>query len=369
MGAVDQSLLRPKSLAMGEALHDYIFQRVHQDIQRKEWREILVTGSLRRGPPAAKSLWETERPGRAFNFQRPTATCLNDDTIELHCFPSQSFVEHYKTVLDFYLFLSGKSGCILRAIPPPPSEPLETFRRSNLPQLGPVDIVIVGEVHCLPGLPPGSWWKGRDIPEEDLFAWEKYPSPTGKTITLLGCKEGLWGEAAGAIIHALKQMSDVQCALYVGKVGALTGEYAPNEWIATGSEVLLRPEDRPILWKNPLEDVIRGYKGVVASGELLTVASPLCETKEWLQQRKEWLQQRSESATWVDCDTGHMAAAAKDVSVQFGYLHIVSDNLAAKYKGDLSNEDCVDVTASRSGQYRKIENIISDFASSWDTAR
>ncbi|KAK2051134.1 hypothetical protein LY76DRAFT_599561, partial [Colletotrichum caudatum] len=343
MEASISSLHDPKTHTMGEALHTYVFQRIHQEIQRKDWREIRVIGSVQRMPPAIKALWETHRPARPFNFQRPTVLIIDDGTLELHCFPSRSFVEHYKTVVATYLALSG-SRCILRAIPPPPSEPLQTFRRSKLSQLGPADIAIFGEVHCLSELLPGQWWNVNET-TDDIFAWHKYHSSTGKTIALIGCKEGLWGEAGSAIIHALKDMCRIECAVYVGKVGALNGEYTPNEWIATGNEAYLGNKRCSVRWKNPLERSLGHHPGI-AKGKLVTVSSPLYETQDWLQQ---W----NKTATWVDCDTGYMAVAAEETKVQFGYLHIVSDSLTARYKDDLSNEDDDTVKYRRNVLYRR----------------
>ncbi|KAK2006009.1 hypothetical protein LZ32DRAFT_652025 [Colletotrichum eremochloae] len=354
MEAIISSLHNPKEHTMGEALHTYVFQRIHQEIQRNDWREIRVIGSLQRNPPAVKAVWETHRPARPFNFQRPTVLFTDDGTLELHCFPSRSFVEHYKMVVAIYLALRG-SRCILSAISPPLSEPLRIFRQSRLSQLGPADIAIFGDVDCLSKLPPGQWWKVNRT-ADDLFAWQKYCSSTGKTIALLGCKEGFWGEAGSAIIYALKEMSQIECAVYVGKVGALNGEYTPNEWIATGNEAYLGNRSCSVKWRNPLESSIRDHRGI-ATGKLVTVSSPLYETHGWLQQ---W----DKTATWVDCDTGHMAVAAEETKVQFGYLHIVSDCLAAKYKDNLSNEDDDSVKERRQTLYRRIEDIITTFVSS-----
>lgn len=345
---------------MGSALKEYVFQRVHQCIQSpdREWRQIRIKGSLRRTPPALKAQWETDRPARPFNFQRPTAV-IDDDTIDLCCFPSQSFVEHYRIVIAAYLYSKGKSDCSI-PIPPSSKEPLETFQQSNLRVLGPTDIVIFGEVHCLPNLPPGRWWETPSESQEtdDLFAWQKFTSPTGRTVTLLGCKEGLWGEAGSAIVHALKEFSGISCALYVGKVGALAGEYTPNEYIATGN-VAYFDKDTSVKWKSPLERSLIRFPEV-ATGRLVTVDSPLRETKEWLQDWKD-------TATWVDCDTGHMARAANELGVEFGYLHIVSDNLAAKSNYGLSNEEIDGVKAKRNNLYKKMEGIIDVFISSWNS--
>lgn len=148
----------------------------------------------------------------------------------------------------------------------------------------------------------------------------------------------------------------MRCSIYVGKVGTLTGEHVPNECIATGNEVYMGGKSSLISWKSPLQSSLRDVPGV-ATGKLVTALSPLAETHAWLQ---KW----QDTATWVDCETGHMAAAAKEADIEFGYLHIISDNLASKYKDDLSNKDFGTITTKTDRLYQKIEGILETFFSS-----
>lgn len=51
---------------------------------------------------------------------------------------------------------------------------------------------------------------------------------------------------------------------------------------------------------------------------------------------------------------------------RFGYLHIVSDNLAEKYEYDLSNERARQVLDDRERLLNEIEVILGMFFDSWD---
>ncbi|KAI3556007.1 hypothetical protein CABS03_09622 [Colletotrichum abscissum] len=176
---------------------------------------------------------------------------------------------------------------------------------------------------------------------------------------MLGCREGLWGEAAGSLVRVLRKFSKTQCLIYVSKVGSLAENVSANERIATGDESTLG--DKDIAWDDPLRDMKSiASSDLVLRGRHVSVPSPLCETKEWL---RHW----QETCAWVDCETWHMAQAAKDVEVKFGYLHIVSDNLAEEDGENLSNEDCDEIQSKRELLFRKIETILREFIATWDT--
>ncbi|OHF02969.1 hypothetical protein CORC01_01727 [Colletotrichum orchidophilum] len=184
-----------------------------------------------------------------------------------------------------------------------------------------------------------------------------YRSAQGKSITLLGCREGLWGEAAGSLVRVLRQISKLQCVLYIGKVGSMAKGFAANEWIATGNESFM--DGSRISWKDPIREAAK-VSDLAVRGSHVSVPSPLCETKEWLRQ---W----QKTSSWVDCESGHMAKAALDEGIQFGYLHIVSDNLADEVNENLSNEDCVPIQMKRETLYRGIEAILREFITTWGT--
>ncbi|KAH8803022.1 hypothetical protein F5884DRAFT_494315 [Xylogone sp. PMI_703] len=356
MDGRDLFITFPETHTMGQSLERYVSQRVHQAIRDAEWQEILVTGTLERNTPAQLASWE--KLDRPFNFQRPTVTKIDHTTIRLNCFPSRNLIQHYASVVASYLALKGRSTNPVRSLMPPDSEPLQTLLKSNLRSLEKTDVIILGEVHKLTNLPPGAWWTPAGQSAPGLFAWKKFSSGEnrgnrGKIVTLLGCKQSIWGQTAGDIVRVVRE-TGVKYVLYVGKVGALTAEYAPNKWIATGGETMV--EGRPVYWDNPLQEFANRSQRI-ASGAHITVSSPLCETVDWLKQQ-------SEKYAWVDCETGYIADAAKSGDIRFGYLHIVSDSLKHTGEQNLSNEDCVEVDTEREDLYRDIERILTAFLDS-----
>ncbi|KAK1518257.1 hypothetical protein CABS01_05791 [Colletotrichum abscissum] len=264
------------------------------------------------------SSWEIEKQLTPFNFRRPTATIIDDSTA---------------TKVETIIPTDWASENVLR--------------KSNLTELGATDVVIFGEVHRLTQLVSGITW-GSQHPN-GLFAWHTFESEGGKSITMLGCREGLWGEAAGSLVRVLRKFSKTQCLIYVSKVGSLAENVSANERIATGDESTLG--DKDIAWDDPLRDMKSiASSDLVLRGRHVSVPSPLCETKEWL---RHW----QETCAWVDCETWHMAQAAKDVEVKFGYLHIVSDNLAEEDGENLSNEDCDEIQNANGNPYVPVAPI------------
>ena len=96
---VELELLIPTvdSHVMGKTLEIYIKQRIHQSITQGGWSQLTVRGILRRPPSATTASWE--KRNRLFDFQRPTATEIDSTTIQLNCFPSKSYVQHYASVV------------------------------------------------------------------------------------------------------------------------------------------------------------------------------------------------------------------------------------------------------------------------------
>jgi hypothetical protein len=336
---------------MGHSLERYLRQRIHQDIANGEWSVIIVAGEIRRPPRATVATWE--KSNKPLDFQRPTATVVDATTIQLNCVPSSSYLQHYASVVATYLLMIGKPNPV-RCIAPPESDLSECLLRSNLPNLGPADVVLIGQDYRLLSMTDEPWPPPASS-ERDLFVWQKFQSPKGKTIALLGCKESFWGETSGLMIRLLQRTSGVKCVIYVSKAGSLAPAYRPNEWIATGEECVLGSEH--IRWTNVLKDYLN-YP-IIATGKLVTVSSPLCETQEWL---REW----QKTCSWVDCETGHMAKATQDLGLDFGYLHVVSDNLGGRFEENLSNEDTEAVAGKREILYEDMVSILHSFVGSWD---
>ena len=67
----------------------------------------------------------------------------------------------------------------------------------------------------------------------------------------------------------------------------------------------------------------------------------------------------------MDPDIGHMAKALLEGSMEFGHLHINSDNLARKYTHGLSNGFLTDVIQGRNQLVSQIRNVLSRFLDEW----
>ncbi len=61
---------------------------------------------------------------------------------------------------------------------------------------------------------------------------------------------------------------------------------------------------------------------------------------------------------FVDPEIGHMGRAAASAGIQFGFLHVISNNLAAAYPADLSNERLSHVIERRARLLDRIHEII-----------
>ena len=211
--------------------------------------------------------------------------------------------------------------------------------------------MVVGYVHGLDRFTSGSWQGGGD---DDIFAWQKLQGPSGCKIAFLGCRVSFWGDIAGNVIRTLQTVNQVKCVVYVGKLGSLRAEHTPNQLLATGNSSFLA--GNAIAWRNCLEPFVRQAPGVVY-GTHYTLASVLDETHAWFEQNKKF--------DWVDPEIGHMAKASIDGGTEFGYLHIISDNLARKYTQDLSNERLLGVIQGRRRLVGQIQDVLDRFFSHW----
>jgi hypothetical protein len=337
---------------MGDSLLRYVSMKVHIAVRSKSWSQIIVRGVHTRTLPAQIS--STEKHDKPFNWQRPTATVGDARILKINCFPGHDYVQHYAAVLATYLSLLKRGSTIIQYIPPNATDCLNQFINSNLSQMGHMDVVVVGSVHHLERFIT-SPWEGGGSKENDLFAWQRIKRFDGRSIALLGCMISFWGDISGHLVRALQKLNQVKVVLYIGKAGTLCPQYAPNRWLASGSHSSI--EGRTMNWNNPLGPYLK-LSSVVLEGLHVTVPSPLFETRAWLE---EWRSQYS----WVDCEVGHMAQASNEGQTLFGYLHVVSDNLAAHYPYDLSNERLEEVIIDRKRLFLEVENILEAFFAQW----
>jgi hypothetical protein len=337
---------------MGNSLMEYLRIKVHPDIATRDWSRILVKGSHLRSPPGRVS--SIEKTDKLFNWQRPITSLGSDgQTLDLHCFPGREYVHHYASIVATYLSLQGKDPSVVRYVEPLPEDSISPFLTSNLTHLGPVDVVVLGYVHGLAGLTAFGPWKYGDAKDE-LFAWKTRRLSSGATVAFLGCRVSFWGDIAGALVRALQQLSQVRTVLYIGKLGSLKPEYVPNQFLATGDTTSVYGAS--LTWDNPLLEYLppKGEDPSIVHGRHTTLPSVLDETHDWLAAQHP-------SFDWVDPEIGHMALASVAGATEFGYLHIVSDNLAKKYLHDLSNERLHQVIKDRKNIVAKIEAALERF--------
>ena len=338
---------------MGGSLTEYLGMKVHPDIKNQVWSRIIVDGIHQRDPSKA-CVSTDEKPGKPFNWQRPTTSKLEDDpqTIRLHCFPGEDYVKHYAAITATYLSLKGEAPEIVQYTLPSRSECMQPLRESNLKNIGPVDVAIVGYVHAFEKLAQGDW---VDNDSDELFSWRIAETPEGYRIVFLGCRICFWGDIGGNLVRTLQESNSVKCVIYVGKLGSLRAKNPPNELLATGCESYV-DGDR-ITWTNPLEHLIQD-SSLVERGVHCSLGSVLDETKEWLYETQQ-------KCDFVDPEIGKMAQASLEGGTQFGYLHIISDNLAQRYQHDLSNERLKAVRESRKKLLEEVEKVLIRFIDQW----
>ena len=340
-----------KTHTMGDSLTEYLRMKVHPDIRNKVWSRIIVEGIHERNPSKA-CISPIEKTDKPFNWQRPTTSVVDPQTLRLQCFPGVDYVKHYAALTATYLSLKEETPDSVQYTLPSEPECLQPLLSSNLRQMGPVDIVIVGYVHAFENLAQGPW-EGDD--SNELFAWRKVLSPQGYRIAFLGCRICFWGDIGGNVVRTLQRLNGAKCVHYVGKLGSLREEHTPNQWLATGCQSFVH--NQLVTWRNPLEHLVHDSPSIV-HGVHCSLGSVLDETKEWLRE----MQQKCD---FVDPEIGQMAKASLDGGTEFGYLHIISDNLARKYTHDLSNERLEAVLDGRKRLLGEVEHVLGRFLDQW----
>lgn len=362
----------------GRKLIDYLEPKIHHLLKRDSWKRVFVVGCYARGGKNIPS--HSERRGRGFNWQRPTAEIIDDDTIRINCFPSENYVRHHAGLISRYFKLQGSKR-------PPPTifislwsdhldEPLgdialrnnylpqldasqsdayQVFCNSNLSELGETDIVILGYLDTCPDrvIEKNPFFQRIKINDEGkMFSWHKYTTRNGTTVAYLGCAHALWGQCVGHLVSRLKELCRVEHIVYVGKAGSLDDAIPSNEYLATGDlcdvDASLKEGFRTLKMNG-----INFSSDSVQTGGLVTVASPLCEDENWFQRCKG-------EYRWVDCETAYMAFAAHAYGVDFAYLHVVSDNLGKQYSENLANEDDEVVQKKRAKLFEDIDRLLEE---------
>ena len=336
---------------MGTSLPGYLGMKIHPLIQKRDWKKNLVKGEHERSVSRV-SIASNEKKDKLFNWMRPTVSAIDRNTLQLHVFPGRDYVQHYASIVATHLALTGGNPSVVEYAYPTPQQCLTAFEKCNLAELGHMDIVVLGYVEGL-----GRWTQNKweYSSEEDLFSWSSTISAKGCRIAFLGCKICFWGDIGGNLVRALREHNNVRCVLYVGKLGSLKANHIANRTLATGNQSYV--DGKLLEWENPLIPFVR-YAPSAVIGVHCCLGSVLDETEEWLASKQE-------KVDFVDPEIGQMAKAALEVGCQYGYIHIVSDNLACKHDHDLSNERLLDVRQDQRRLLSEIQDVLAHFFDEW----
>ncbi|MCX4826386.1 hypothetical protein OG883_42865 [Streptomyces sp. NBC_01142] len=327
--AVVGHTMGPKSLLR------YLQIKVHHLIQEQPWDTIRVVGGYDRTCTISRH----EKTGKLFNRERPTAETRGRELL-IKCFPGVDYVHHYGLILATYLAMTGKrDDSIVAYEVPDPAVCHAAVQQLDLELDGDLVIVGWGLQHLAPA--GGVWTRGPG------YAWQR-TTLHGRRVVYLGFLHSIWGDVAGRVVGRLAELG-ARDVVYVGKVGALTPEIGPNTLLATGNASLVG--DVLITWDDFFGTFAAAQPGV-HTGVHVTSPSILLEDRDWLAKHAEH--------AFVDPEIGPMGAAACHAGIGFGYLHVISNNLARHYPADLSNERHREVVRRRAVLVGRIRDIIAD---------
>ncbi|KAF2706437.1 hypothetical protein K504DRAFT_413383 [Pleomassaria siparia CBS 279.74] len=335
---------------MGDSLEPYLEIKVHQAVLERAYGEIVVVGAYNRYTEGSIA-FSGEKIDKPFNWERPTAH-VDGDTLYIECFPGYDHVEHYAEIIACYLKIREQKGDNLTPssrvffVPTSCSDVKTVLEDTNLPMFPGtgVDTVIIGLVWKLPRLTDSEEWSGNG-------PWQWIVKSFGhRKVAFLGFRPAFWGCISGEVIHYLASNFGVKEVIYLGKLGVLKPNVAPNSFLATGSESLVH--GRTVAWDNVLAPSVAhlGSKAVIV-GAHVTLGSVLHETKDWHADLVDTID-------FVDPEIGMMAQAAVRSRVRFGYLHMITDNLGQKYDEDLSNERIERVLKRRAELHCVAQDVI-----------
>lgn len=327
-------VLNPEDHTMGNSLFNYLDMKIHHLLKEREYKNIWVVGNADRS--TGISIYE--KKGKLFNWQRPTAEIQGGD-LYVRVFPGREYVKHYAALIATYFAIQQKEYKHIRYILPDEATAWKALTSSNLSEVPNGDVAIIGYgLEKLIGDEKINW-EG-----EGAFSWVK-KKMGNRTVVYIGGRHSYWGDIAGRIVTLLAKQGFKQ-VIYVGKVGGMNSGGIPNQTLATGNSSFVDGE--MIQWKN-LFDFAKGDPEVIF-GKHYTIPSVLNETKEWLKDNKDF--------AFVDNEIGFMARAALSESIQFSYLHIISDNLNGGFKEDLTNERGVEAQQHRLKLMKKVKDLI-----------
>ncbi|KXJ87158.1 hypothetical protein Micbo1qcDRAFT_190356 [Microdochium bolleyi] len=337
---------------MGGSLHRYLEIKVHQEVLERAYNEIVVQGCYARY--SARSIaFVGEKRDKPFNWERPTAR-VEGNKLVIECFPGYDHIEHYAEIIACYLSIQQRirpdrpltPSSKVSFVPASCSDTQLALQATNLPDFpgSAVHTVVLGSVWHLPRLTGTLNWQG-DGP------WQWIIRDFGdRRVAFLGFRPAFWGDISGEVVHWLASKLRIKEVIYLGKLGALKPDVAPNQWLATGQRSLVH--GRWVEWESTLNPSVKLQgRGSVIIGAHTTLGSVLHETKSWHAGVVN-------EVDFVDPEIGMMAQAAVRSGIQYNYLHMVTDNLGKKYDEDLSNERKEKVLSRRAVLHEIVEDVI-----------
>lgn len=311
----------------------YLTIKVHHLIQKQIWDTITVIGRYDRSTVISRY----EKTGKLFNWQRPTAQARGNH-LTLQAFPGPEYVHHYGLIISTYLSMIGRDAVDVTFQVPAPDACRTAVELLDLALDGDLVVVGWGLEHLAPA--GGVWTPGPG------YAYQR-ATVHGRRVVYLGFRHSIWGDVAGRVVARLAELGagDV---VYVGKVGALAPGIEPNTALATGNRSLVGGV--PVTWKDFFDGFAAAQPGV-HTGVHVTSPSVLLESRDWLARHARY--------AFVDPEIGPMGAAAHEAGIGFGYLHVISNNLAGHYPADLSNERHHEVVRRRAVLVDRIREIIA----------
>jgi len=334
----DAKPVSEKDHAMGEALSEYIFYKIHSLLRNNTeiFSRIKIIGNYDRSIHVSKD----EKNDKLFNFKRPTAF-IDGDILYICCFPGFDYIYHYaKLVVSYLEFINYKKE--VSYVLPSTQFIENTFLSTNLSSIPNTDTIIFGNIDKI-GL-----FEDKNFNGDGDFLW-KTGKIGEKNILLLGCRFSIWGSSGYDLIKLLVKNNKFSTFIYIGKLSSLSRNVSPNMFIATGTQSYIN--DKFIKWKSVFENI--SSKNIIF-GNHVTCPSVLDETKKQL----AFFQSKGD---FIDPEIGNMALACKEFNKKFSYLHIISDNVVNHNKlENLSNEREESIRKKRSDLFKEIGELIKN---------
>lgn len=280
----------------------YCESKIHSLFHKSNIKKVCIVPTYDR----SKSISDTEKTDKLFNYKRPTAEII-DDTGYLYTFPGKDYVHHYKKIYE-------RCGYRVTARSPSQSQTTRALKKIFPDDIPRCDVVLLGYVEAL--MPDEKKWQGNDD-----VKW-KADVINGQKVLFVGVAFSYWGN----IIYSVVEILSKYCTtiIYSGKLGSLASNDTPNATIATGDSSYV--DGSLITWNNLFKN-----SPLTVEGAHYTLPSVLDETARWYEKSKSGYR-------FVDPEIGWAAKAASDFGLAFSYLHLVTDNLSGLFGENLTTE-------------------------------